>query len=145
MALPKKKFREAVLQILFCNQFSSAFEEQALIPFMMREFQVTKRRVREVLAFASNVLEKAGECDALIARFSHEFSLERIPWVERSVLRLALFELLFQPEIPPKVAFSEAIRLARKFATRESARFINALLDAVYKDSCAEKPSLSAG
>src|SRR3990170_4564982 len=97
MALPKKKFREAVLQILFCNQFSSAFEEQALIPFMMREFQVTKRRVREVLAFASNVLEKAGECDALIARFSHEFSLERIPWWNARFCALLSSSSFFSP------------------------------------------------
>jgi N utilization substance protein B len=53
--------------------------------------------------------------------------------VERNLLRLGAYEIYFSKSVPPKVAISEAVRLARKFASSESANFINAILDALYK------------
>ena len=71
--------------------------------------------------------------DEQIGKASIEYAFDRIQVVERNILRLGLYEILFDDEVPPKVAISEAIRLARKFGTPEAASFINAILDNIYK------------
>jgi N utilization substance protein B len=71
------------------------------------------------------------ELDAYISRFSQHWRLERLAAVDRAILRLALFELLHCPEIPPKVAINEAVELAKRFGTEQSGAFINGILDSV--------------
>ena len=73
------------------------------------------------------------EIDAVIVTHSQAYDLERIPRVERNIVRLGIYELLFSPDVPRKVVIAEAMRLARKFATKEAASFVNALMDSVYK------------
>ena len=75
------------------------------------------------------------EIDQSITTHSKEYEFDRIPRVEKNLIRLGVFEMKYSKETPPKVAISEAIRLARKFATHESAKFVNAILDAIYKES----------
>lgn len=132
MALPPQKFREIVFQILYSYGFDSS-EENEMIPFMMQELKVTKRCMVEAHDRMRRILEKQEEIDVQISRVSTEYSLERISRVERTLLRMGLFEILFDPSIPPKVAMAEAIRICRKFGTPESADFVNAILDGVYK------------
>lgn len=140
MGLPPQKFREAVLQILYSHDFG--YDEE-IIPLMMQELKTTRRAMIDAEARAQQVLAKLPEIDPQIASASTEYSFERISKVERTVLRLGLFELLFDPTIPPKVAIAEAIRLCRKFGTPESSQFVNAILDGVYKSApSAEKPLL---
>jgi transcription antitermination protein NusB len=79
------------------------------------------------------------EIDLMISNTSHSYAFERIQSVERNVLRLGVFELFFDPSIPPKVAIAEAMRLARKFGTKESAVFVNAILDTLYKQSIGDQ------
>ncbi len=135
MPLPPQKFREAVLQILYSYDFEPESEE--IIPFMMQELQATRRSMIEAQAKVNQVLAKVSEIDPLITLASTEYTFERISRVERTILRLGLFELLFDDSIPPKVAIAEAIRLCRKFGTPESSQFVNAILDGVYKNQNA--------
>jgi N utilization substance protein B len=72
--------------------------------------------------------------DALITQFTEHWNLERMSVVDRNILRAAIYELLWQPEVPPKVAINEAIEIAKKFGTRESSRFINGILDRIHKE-----------
>lgn len=144
MALPRKKFREIVLQILFCSDFEGTSEED-LVPFIMKEMRVTKSAVREAYQQVLSIREKQADFDALIEKFSLNYELKRIPKAERNILRLGAFELLPGSEIPAKSVISEAVRLTRKFATRDSARFVNAVLDAIYKNETSEStPSVPA-
>ena len=131
MPLPPQKFREAVFQILYSYDFGAGSEE--MIPFMMQELQATRRAMSDAHARVGQVLAKLGEIDPEIAAASTEYSFERISRVEKTILRLGLFELFFDSSIPPKVAIAEAIRLCRKFGTPESSQFVNAILDGVYK------------
>jgi N utilization substance protein B len=68
----------------------------------------------------------------MIAETSKEYELNRIPRVERNLLRLGAYEICYS-DVPPKVAINEAVRLTKKFATDESGNFINAILDAIFK------------
>jgi N utilization substance protein B len=72
--------------------------------------------------------------DELIAKSAEHWNLERMSVVDRNILRLSIFELLWLPSVPPKVAINEAIEIAKKFSTQESSRFINGVLDRIRKE-----------
>jgi len=88
---------------------------------------------------AAKILAELPEIDALIRNTSTSYRFERIQSIERNVLRLGIYEILYDDTIPPKVAIPEALRLSKKFGTPESAMFVNALLDTIYKTSIGEK------
>ncbi|OGK98577.1 MAG: transcription antitermination factor NusB [Candidatus Rokubacteria bacterium RIFCSPHIGHO2_12_FULL_73_22] len=75
------------------------------------------------------------EIDRLIARSAEHWDLDRMAVVDRNILRLAIWELLWHGEVPPKVAINEAIEMAKKFGTKESSRFINGVLDRIHKEA----------
>lgn len=130
MALSPQKFREIVFQLIYSEDFGG---DAGVVEMLMAQLAVTKRIVREAYALKDKVLEKRQEIDAVISAHSESYDFERIPRVERNVIRLGIYELLFSEDVPPKVAISEAVRLSRKFATAEAATFVNAVLDSVYK------------
>ncbi len=133
MAMPPQKFREIVFQLLYAQDIGRGKEEE-LIQLISSELAVSKIVVREALKRAVDILSKLPEIDPLIAKASFTYEFERIRTVERNILRMGAFELLYDDEIPAKIAITEAIRLARKFATPESANFVNAILDNIYKE-----------
>ena len=85
------------------------------------------------------------ELDSLVAEASENWRLERIARVDRSVLRLAIYELLYRDDIPPKVSINEAVDLGKKFGSDESGAFINGILDKIYNTLMpnADKPEPS--
>lgn len=68
------------------------------------------------------------EVDALIRRYADRWSLERMPVIDRNLLRMAVFELAHRPEVPVAVAISEAVELAKRYSTDDSGRFVNGML-----------------
>jgi len=132
MSLPKQKFREIVFQILYCHDFKCSLTED-LLSLLMRENKVSKKNV--VLCFekfkAINI--KLDSIDPLISEASTEYAFDRISSVEKNILRLALYEIFYDDTIPEKVGISEGVRLSKKYGTPESAKFVNAILDTLYK------------
>jgi len=80
------------------------------------------------------------QCDALISDAAIKWKLSRLSPVDRSILRLSVYQLTFCPDIPPKVAINEAVELAKKFSTAQSPAFVNGVLDAVLKKTHQVKP-----
>ena len=80
------------------------------------------------------VAEHYAEFDRLIEQYSEHWRLDRINMIERNILRMALFELLYCEEIPPKVTLNEAIDLGKKYGSEESGSFINGLLDRIQNE-----------
>ena len=72
--------------------------------------------------------------DQVISQFAEHWDLERMAVVDRNVLRLAVYELLWTADVLPKVAINEAIEIAKKFGTTESSRFINGVLDRILRE-----------
>lgn len=134
MSLPAQKFREIVFQILYSYDLGHSTDE-SMVELLSAELSVTRKSVKEAQARVRTILDNLEEIDSLITKTSLSYSFERIQSVERNILRMSVFELLFDPLIPEKVAIVEAMRLARKFSTKESASFVNALLDSLYKSS----------
>ena len=77
--------------------------------------------------------ENLAQCDELIAGSTIKWQLSRLSPVDKSILRLAVYQLKFSPDMPGKVVINEAIELAKKFSTDKSPAFINGVLDAVLK------------
>ncbi len=140
MAFSQQKFREIVFQLLYSRDFAVDPGEGGLF-LLMEQLAVTKKIVRLAMEKQEQIWEKKETLDTLIASVAQDYSFERIPRIERNILRLGVFELFHSGDVPPKVAISEAIRLSRKFATHEAANFVNALLDALYAPSPAEQCS----
>jgi transcription antitermination protein NusB len=80
------------------------------------------------------VQEHQADIDALIARFADRWAIERMPVVDRTLLRMGIFELLWRDDIPTAVAINEAVELAKSLSTDESGRFVNGLLGRVAED-----------
>jgi len=133
MALTQQKFREIVFQLLFSHDFDGS-EEQELADLLMETLLVTKKVMRQASERKQAILAHLEQIDALIVRFCKSYEFHRIARVEKNILRLGMYELCFEEEIPPKVVIAEAIRLARKFSTFEGANFVNAVLDAVFQE-----------
>jgi transcription antitermination protein NusB len=132
MALSKQKFREIVLQILFSYNFLDSVEND-LIAFMMQKIKTTKKNVIKANNYALKIKEKIEKIDEDIGFCSTGYSLSRICLVEISVLRLALFEMLYD-DMDIKIAIAEANRLAKKFSGKQSVSFVNAILDKIYQN-----------
>jgi len=77
--------------------------------------------------------ENLTQCDELITASTIKWQISRLSSVDKNILRLAVYQLKFCPDIPPKVVINEAIELAKKFSTAQSPAFVNGVLDAVLK------------
>lgn len=96
-----------------------------------------RRRVEEAFLFAQELvkgtLDNREKIDDMITAQADNWRLERMPAVDRNVLRLAIYEMLFETDTPKLVVVDEAIELAKKFGSEQSGRFVNGLLDGLLK------------
>jgi len=94
-------------------------------------FSPSKKSRPFFLKLVNGVLESRDELDALIERFSKNWGIKRMSGVDRNVMRIAVFELLYCDDIPPKVSINEAVDVGKKFGTEESGSFINGIMDSI--------------
>ena len=130
--------RSIVLQSLFewdLNNIEKP-EVHAALERNMEEFAQNKSDMPFMERLLDGVLQKQSELDLIIGKAAPEWPVERIAPVDRNILRLGLYELLFsdRKEVPAKVAINEAIELAKQFGGENSSRFVNGVLGAVYKE-----------
>ena len=89
-------------------------------------------------AFAAEVVSGVGdhqaEVDDYIRRFARDWSLERMPTVDRTLLRMGVYELLYRPDVPTGAVISEAVELAQRYSTDESGRFVNGMLGRIAEE-----------
>lgn len=90
---------------------------------------------RFVESAVRGVIDHLPVLDQLIASHAHNWRLERMPVVDRNILRIAVYELRFCPDIPPVVAINEAIDIAKVFGDEDSGKFVNGILDQIHKES----------
>ncbi|MCF7816024.1 MAG: transcription antitermination factor NusB [Candidatus Pacebacteria bacterium] len=130
--------RSIVLQSLFEWDLNS-IEKNVVHETLMRnveEFAPNKSDTPFMENLLDGVLSKQGELDLVIEKAAPEWPIDRIAPVDRNILRLGLYELLFsdRKQVPAKVAINEAIELAKQFGGENSSRFVNGVLGAVYKE-----------
>jgi len=129
----RTRAREAALRVLYQIELTLDPPEEVLENF----WHESSLRA-EVRAFAEQlvhgVIQQRAILDRVINDVSTRWSVERMPIVDRNILRIAVFELMFLADIPPKVSINEAIELAKVYGAKESPAFINGILDPVSKD-----------
>src|SRR6185503_9375702 len=84
-------------------------------------------------------MEKLATIDPTIERYAENWEMHRMACVDRNILRLAAYEMLFIEEIPLKVAINEAVELAKRYGEADSSKFVNGILDRIAKTECKEK------
>lgn len=110
---------------------------QEATPEALAAFWENHKADAEVRDFAtklvSGTIQNNKRIDEVIARYADNWEIHRMATVDRNILRLATYELIFVEEIPPKVSINEAVDLAKKFGDIESSRFVNGILDRISK------------
>ena len=131
----RRNAREMALQVLY--QFDvRGNDAEADDALAMRLKPTLSKDARDyTLKLVQGVKYHKKQIDALIETASENWSLKRIALVDRNILRLAAFEILYCDDIPHKVAIDEAVELGKEFGTKESGSFINGILDRVSRES----------
>jgi N utilization substance protein B len=134
----RRKSRESALQVLYQLNIT---KQEATAAFTQFEEHFLPDGVPEdfVKRLVHGVLEHRPELDRLIEQYSEHWRIDRIDMIDRNILRMALFELLYCEEIPPKVTINEAIDLGKRFGSEDSGSFINGILDRV-QNEVVKKP-----
>jgi N utilization substance protein B len=124
----RRRSRELALQLLYQNELTEASPEDMQQGF--EEWQGAPEGVRE---FADRLLRgtlaKLAEIDEELGRQTTHWRLERLAAVDRNILRLAMYELIYETDTPHAVVIDEAIEIAKKFGAKDSGRFVNGVLD----------------
>ena len=105
----------------------------------MQEFVKSQDGVEFVKEKIEGVIKEIENIDKVIEQAAPDWPLDQIAMVDRNVLRLGVYELLFAEDIPPKVAINEAIELGKSFGGKSSGKFINGVLGGIYKNMPQEK------
>jgi len=129
----RTKAREYVVQMLYQVDITGGNWQETLKNFW--EFNEQENISAELKEFSAELLggvaEHMQEIDKKISKYAANWQLERMAFVDRNIMRLGCFELIFREDIPPKVAINEAVELAKKYSGSESGKFVNAILDQI--------------
>lgn len=130
--------RSIVVQSLFETDFNNKSEDDAL-EILHRNAQEFAPGMGDFLFtdnLLKNVLRKKNDLDKIITKAAPDWPIEKISVVDRNILRVGLYELIFADhgEVPPKVAINEAIELAKTYGGETSSKFVNGVMGAVYKE-----------
>ena len=130
----RHKAREFSLQLLFAIDFNQQDVYETLkmfwadlsVPEEVRTFS------DELVLGVRSQLEKI---DDMLAKYSENWTIDRMTGVDRNILRMAIFELLFRSEIPKNVTINEAVEIGKKFGSEDSGAFVNGILDRIARDA----------
>jgi len=129
----RRKARELALKMLYQMEVNLDAVDGALERYL-KVFPHQDDIVGYTRILLSGVKRERENLDRYIAEASEHWKITRITYVDRNILRVAIFEMLYSPEVPPKVAIDEALELAKKFGGEDSKDFINGVLDRILKD-----------
>jgi transcription antitermination factor NusB len=134
----RRQARELAIKVLFHLEFSPGDPNESF-DLICENFGPSAAVMPFSRQLVLGVWENKGDLDKLISGASKHWRLERMPYVDRNVLRVALFEVLFLKDIPPKVSIDEAVELGKKYNSEESGAFINGVLDSIYRQLKLDK------
>jgi len=126
--------RTVAMQSLFEWDFNGRKEElKNIVANNLAEFASEAKEPKFIYGLAEGVEKNLAEIDEIITKTAPDWPVSQIPEVDRSVLRVSIYELRFQKEAPPKVVINEAVELAKTFGGEQSGKFVNGVLGTLYK------------
>ena len=130
----RRQVRERVLQALYAFESSEDSVEHILATLIRPQFEGEKTYLRFAERLFLKSADARAEADVLIDKHVENWDLNRLARTDRYVLWMAIAEMLYFPDIPPKVTLNEAVEVARAFGTDNSPSFVNGVLDAVLRE-----------
>ena len=127
--------REIALQVLYQTEQNPGLAPDEVRRFVERRLRGDKKLVEFAEGLIAGVHANRPKLDQLIADAADNWRLDRMAAIDRNILRLGAFEMLFCPEVPSKVAINEALELAKRYSTAQSSRFVNGILDRLLSPS----------
>jgi N utilization substance protein B len=126
--------RIVALQSLYEANFRGGEKTKEIV---LRNIDSRKEKVDDsfIEKIIAGVKKNEGEIDKFIEKSAPEWPIEQIATVDKTILRMAIFELLYDNEVPPKVAIDEAVELAKAYGGENSSKFVNGVLGTVYRSS----------
>ena len=124
------KARATALQALY-EIDTTRHETETVVSHILAKGELSEENNAFVSKLVSQVIKNKKEIDRYIQRFATAWPIEQIPVIDRNILRLAIFEILFDNEVSVKVAINEAVELAKKFGSDSSSKFVNGVLGSV--------------
>ncbi len=139
--VPRRRLaREVALKILFqvdVGKFPLTEVLESYEPVINDEAETPRSLPPDLARYARKLVigtaRHLEEIDTLLEELTEDWSLERLASVDRNILRLATYEILYEPEVPPSVSIDEAVELAKKYSTEDSGRFVNGVLAALVR------------
>ncbi len=136
----RRDAREWALQLLFSQDLNTGKDLDAVFDYFFATNTTSDAGTRGFAeGLVRGVIQERKEIDEAIERYAEHWRISRMGVVDRNVLRMALYELMFRPEVPPAVVINEAIDIAKYFSNSESGRFVNGILDRARRDLGIEK------
>lgn len=123
--------RELVLQALYQSEITGDTVSAAVIQLVEDPATEERADMAYFRRVAAEVWQRREELDGWISQLAVNWALDRVSVIERNILRLGIYELLWEREIPPRVIINEAIELAKRFGGDSSFRFVNGIMDQV--------------
>jgi len=126
----RREGREAAVQFLYHRDINGGSNATSIEEFW--ELRPAPPKARDfAMAIVSGTIEHQSTIDEAIRNASANYDLHRIAAVDRNIIRVAVYEMLYCPEIPPVVSINEAIEIAKRFGSEDSGRFVNGILDRI--------------
>ena len=134
MSLTRRKARGLALQSLYEIDLTKHSADEVL-SCILTDLDLTEENASFTRALVKGVRSHLGQIDPKIARYAPAWPVNQLSPVDRNILRLAIFELLFDNETPVRVAINEAVELAKNYGSENSARFINGVLSSISQNT----------
>lgn len=125
----RRKSRELALQCLY--QVDQGGETEDAVEIIRSHFEVNDRSVPYVRELVEGINTHLDELDGILNKYSRHWRVNRMAVIDRNLLRIAAYEMLYKDEVPGSVAINEAVEIAKRYSSDDSAAFINGILDAV--------------
>jgi N utilization substance protein B len=129
----RRETREWIVQFLFQLDFNPEPIDIALQDFW-EEKTPSPREKNYAEEIIKGVVQRKEELDAQLSQYANRWNSDRMGAVDRTVMRVALFEMLYREDIPPVVSINEAVHFAKDFSSFQSGRFVNGVLDRIRKE-----------
>ncbi|MCS7263776.1 MAG: transcription antitermination factor NusB [Armatimonadetes bacterium] len=129
----RRRAREIALQILFQADVGNLPIEEAIEATLLDLSNLDRDVINYAIQLVKGTWSKKDELDRQIQNVATHWTLERMAAVDRNLIRIALYEMLYVPDVPYRVAINEAIELAKDYGTSESRRFVNGVLGALVR------------
>jgi len=129
--LARRKARKRALDVLFEADLRGLPPGEVLITYLDRIAKPHPEHLAYAITLIEGVAKNLSRVDELIASYAEGWTIDRMPAVDRNLARIAVYELLYEPEVDDPVAITEAVELAKEMSTDDSPRFLNGLLDRI--------------